>query len=171
MEIVVLRHGEKAGDDLTPAGQQACKDLAERVGTFDIAVASHRNRTIQTAELVTGLQVRVDDRASVPDFPDDELAKLQATQETHPLGIIGAIWQNESLINDARNAGERLLGLVRELFDTLPQNGRALIVSHDGTMIGLEKLLKRESFDQVDHSFGPLQGFSIDEDLNVVPYS
>ncbi len=94
-EVIILRHGEKTGDDLTPQGIEACKDLAKRIGHIDLALASPRHRAIQTAELVSGLigQVKVDNRASVPDFPASELDKLEDIQRTHRLGIIGAIWE------------------------------------------------------------------------------
>lgn len=170
-EIIVIRHGEKIGDNLTPEGVVACGVLAGKIGAVSLALASDRHRAIRTAELVSGLSVQIDSRASVPSFPDSEIDKLTRAQDIHPLGIIGAIWEHESLINDAREAGGKLLNLVEEILDRLSDGERALIVSHDGTMIGLEKLLKKESFDTVDHSFGPLQGISIDEDFNVRSFS
>lgn len=166
-EVIVIRHGEKLDDNLTPAGIIACQDLADRTGDFSLAFASERHRAIQTAELVSRLPVQVDSRATVPAFPSSELEKLVARQETHALGIIGAIWESESLVSDAREAGDKLLDLVKEVINTLHDGERALIVSHDGTMVGLEKLLRDETFDTVDHSFGPLQGIIIDESLAV----
>jgi len=168
-EVIVLRHGEKEGDNLTPQGITACEELVKRIGHFDLALASPRQRTIQTAELVSGLAglVKVDNRASVPGFPASELDKLEEIQRTHGLGIIGAIWEKPALVEDARVAGQKLLDLVKETVDNLAPDQRALIVSHDGTMIGLEKLLLQESFDTVDHSFGPIEGFSINEHLEV----
>jgi broad specificity phosphatase PhoE len=170
-EVVVIRHGEKIDDNLTPDGAIACKALAKRIGTFKFAIASERHRAIQTAELVSHLPVQSDVRANVPSFPEEELVNLTETQEIHPLGIIGAIWEKESLINDARVAGEKLLDLVKQLLDQLLDGERALIVSHDGSMIGLEKLINNESFGTVDHSFGPLQGIVIDEELKARPFN
>lgn len=166
-EVLVLRHGEKQNDELTPAGIDACKALAQSIGEFTVVIASERHRAIQTAEVVSGMPARIDTRANVPNFPDSELDKLVEVQKTHPLGIIGAIWQQPSLVDDAKEAGRKLSELVIETMNKLPENGRALIVSHDGTMVGLEKLLKHESFDTVDHSFGPLEGIAIQEDLTV----
>ncbi len=166
-EIIVLRHGEKQNDELTPTGVEACKALAQRIGGFTVVIASERNRAIQTAELVSGMTARIDPRANVPTFPDSELDKLVEIQKTHPLGIIGAIWQQPSLVEDAKEAGRKLSELVVETMTSLANNERALIVSHDGTMVGLEKLFKKESFDTVDHSFGPLEGITINEDLSV----
>jgi broad specificity phosphatase PhoE len=166
-EIVVLRHGEKEGDSLTRQGIADCKALVARIGSFDLAIASPRHRAIQTAKLVAGLDVIVDERAGVPEFPDSELSKLAKIQQTHKLGIIGAIWESPSLIEDARTAGAKLKDLVREVMNELLSSQRALIVSHDGTMIGLEKLLRTESFDTIDHSFGPLEGISINEQFKV----
>ena len=169
-EIVIIRHGEKNGDELTSDGVIACNALAERIGTFTHAYSSERHRAIQTAELVSRLPVEVDARANVPALPDNELEQLAEAQKAHPLGIIGAIWENDSLIDDAREAGVRMLGLIEDIMGNLSDGERALIVSHDGTMIGLEKILKKEPFDSVDHSFGPLEGFSIDQDSNVTSF-
>lgn len=163
----MIRHGEKNGDSLTPHGVTACKELAERIGAFTRAYASERHRAIRTAELVSKLPVIVDARANVPNFHDNVLRGLAKTQKTHQLGIIGAIWENNSLINNAREAGVRMQGLIEEVMKSLSDDERALIVSHDGTMIGLEKILRNKSFDTVDHSFGPLEGFTIDQNLNV----
>ncbi len=169
-EIIVIRHGEKNGDELTPEGITACNLQAQRIGSFHYAFASERNRTIQTAELVSRLPVKVDIRANVPSFPDGKLDKLSEAQKVHPLGIIGAIWEDASLVQDVRDAGARMRGMIREIMERLKDGERALIVSHDGTMIGLEKVLKDELFDTVDHSFGPLEGFSISRDLGVVAF-
>lgn len=132
-----------------------------------MALAIERHRAVQTTAIVSGLQVTTDSRASVPSFPCSELVLLVKVQKTHPLGIIRVIWTNDELINDAREAGVKLLALVNETMDRLDDGVRALIVSHDGTMIGLEKLLKSESFDSVDHFFGPLQGISNDNHHSV----
>lgn len=169
-EIIIIRHGEKDGDALTPAGILACKSLARSIGNLNYAFASERNRAIQTAELVSRLPVTVDARANVPSFPDSEIDKLVQVQKSNPLGIIGAIWENSALINDARNAGIRMQSMIDDIISKMDDGERALIVSHDGSMVGLEKVLKNESFDRVDHSFDALEGFSVDEDLAVKPF-
>lgn len=169
-EIIVIRHGEKNGDALTPEGIVACNMLADRIGSFNYAFASERNRAVQTAELVSKLPVEVDTRANVPAFPDGELEKLTETQKVHPLGIIGAIWENDSLVQDARDAGMRMQTMIKEIIERLNDGERALIVSHDGTMIGLEKIIKDESFDTVDHSYAPLEGFSVNQSLDVTAF-
>jgi broad specificity phosphatase PhoE len=169
-EIIIIRHGEKDGDQLTPSGILACQSLAKHIGSLDLVFASERNRAIQTAELVSGLSVSVDQRANTPSFPDGEINKLAEVQKTHPLGIIGAIWQDSTLIEDAWDAGIRMQSMVDEIMNKMNDGERALIVSHDGTMIGLEKVLRNEPFDSVDHSFNALEGFSVSQDLTVKPF-
>jgi broad specificity phosphatase PhoE len=170
-EVIVLRHGEKDGDELTAEGVKACRELSKQIGNLHIVIASGRNRAVQTASLVSGKQVHTDVRASVPPFPDDEMEMLEDIQATHPLGIIAAIWQKPMLVENARQAGLKLLDLVKETMNALGENERALIVSHDGTMIALEKLLKKESFGTVDHSFGPLEGIRVSENLDTQPFN
>ncbi len=166
-EVVVIRHGEKEGDGLTAQGIAKCRALAGRAGSFTLAIASPQQRAVQTAGLITGLPVKSDSRASVPAFPEREVKRLGAIQQTHTLGIIGAIWEEPALIEDVRIAGTKLLDLVYEVMNELLPDQRALIVSHDGTMVGLEKLLRSESFDTVDHSFGPLEGIKVDEEFRL----
>jgi len=164
-EVYVLRHAEKSGDDLTVKGRAQAVALAKRTGFFKAAISSESNRTKQTAELVSGEDCRIDMRANVPNFPESKMASLQEIQKIHPLGIVGAIWEDDELIEAARIAGMTMKDLVFESLSDLSENEKALIVSHDGTMIALQKILNHETFDAVDHSFGPLEGFIVSEDL------
>lgn len=166
-EIIVIRHGEKTGDDLTHRGVDESKALSQRIGDFAIVLCSEPYRAIRTAELVSQKQVLVDPRANIPSYSEDEFNRLTVLRETHPRGAFGAIWESPILRDDVRDAGQNLLGLVRETMQTLPDSGRALIVSHDGTIIGLEKLLRNDSFETLDRTFEPLQGIAIDENFNV----
>lgn len=49
----------------------------------------------------------------------------------------------------------------------LQDGQRALIVSHDGTMVALEKVLTRSPFDHIDHTYAELEGFRVNEDLEL----
>jgi broad specificity phosphatase PhoE len=169
-EIIVIRHGEKRGDELTPEGIVACKVLASRIDKLNYVYASDAHRAYQTAELVSLLPVSIDPRANIPSFPNTVINRLIEVQKVHPLGIIGAIWEDDSLIEVARDAGLKMKDMIDDIMNQLGDGERALIVSHDGTMVALEKVLKNESFDSVDHSFGSLEGFRLNQDLDTKPF-
>ncbi|MBI2798127.1 histidine phosphatase family protein [Candidatus Saccharibacteria bacterium] len=52
--VIILRHADREGDELTPQGVGACKELAQKLPHFDIVVASPAKRTQTTAGLLTG---------------------------------------------------------------------------------------------------------------------
>lgn len=162
-QIVVIRHGEKEDDRLTQYGVAACRLRSQSIGHFDKVISSDRMRCVQTAELLTGVTPEIDIRASVPDFPKNKIKKLELEQLTHPLGIVGAVWEDKELVDAALHAGQNLKELITKLFESLDENQRALIVSHDVPILAAEKLFLNESFDSIDHNFKPLEGILIND--------
>lgn len=163
--VLVIRHGEKDGDELTKKGAKACEELARVVGPFEIVIASSRERTRQTARIISGKIPEVDIRAGTPDFPDDLLPTLLERELTHPLGVVGAIWEHERLVDAAYEGGLNLQQLIKATLDRLDDSQHALIVSHDGAMVGLEAAMHGNK-DAPDHSFQPLQGFVVNENMS-----
>ena len=94
-------------------------------------------------------------------------AKVQELRKTHPFGVAGAIISIPELREPLRKQGEALKDLLVETFDLLEIDQRALIVSHDGTMVALEKILTSSPFDQIDHTYAQLEGFCVNENLNL----
>lgn len=67
-----------------------------------------------------------------------------------------------------RAAGEDLVSLVKTTISELRDNEKALIISHDGTMLAAERVLTHTNFTEpLEHTYGELEGFVVNENLEV----
>lgn len=168
-QVWVLRHANRniGEDTLTEEGRKKCVDLKERIVSFDIIISSPFDRTKETARLLTGVESSVDERAGTLTLTKEQNDKITVLRKEHPLGVAGAIFSIPELIESVKEAGQHLSDLIRETIQKLPMNGKALIISHDGTMVSAEKILKKESFATLEKTYNELEGFVIDENLKI----
>lgn len=169
-EILVVRHADwdLHNDTLTPEGRARCEEVRPLLGIFAVVLCGPAGRARETAQLLTGKQPQPDERAGIYTSPSQELsAHVAELRKTHPFGVAGAIISIPELRGPLRQQGEAMHDLVAETMQALPPDQRALIVSHDGTMVALEKVLAGEPFDTIDHTYGELQGFRINENLEI----
>ncbi len=171
-KIIVIRHAHKDSDELTEKGISRCKTVAQNMEKIHLVIVSERNRTMQTAQILTDTEVRVDSRANPPKWGTDSIDRIRESQKTHRLGAVAAIWEDEKCVKLAKEASGRLLELIKEIFTQIGDGEQALIVSHDGTIVGLEKLLNDENFDiRPDHAFSELSGLVVTEDLTATLFN
>lgn len=168
-QILILRHAnwDQNRDELTEQGRQACAKLKPTLPHFDIVVCGPRKRTSETAQLLTDSEPVIDERAGTITLSAEQRDKLDPVRQSHPLGIVGALWSFEEFHKPLQEKGTQVLQLVMDVFDKLPPNGNGLIVSHDGVLVALEKVIQHESFDTADHTFPELGGYWIDEHMNL----
>jgi broad specificity phosphatase PhoE len=172
-EVVVIRHGhwDLVNDRLTEQGKGRCLDVKPTLGSFVIAISSPLGRTQETAELLSDVEPKTDERASVPQIPQEFRPRAAELRKTHPEGVAGgALFSIPELREPLHKQGQALLELVKETLAQLPEGQRALIVSHDGTMVGMEKVLTGATFDEIDHTYGELEGFRIDGSMHLTGY-
>jgi hypothetical protein len=81
--------------------------------------------------------------------------------------VAGALASIPELREPLYKQGEALAELVKDVLAELPEGQRALIVSHDGTMIAMEKVLTNATFDKIDHTYGELEGYRVDESMHL----
>jgi len=169
-QIYVLRHAnwnlEK--DDLTKEGKQKCADMRDKLPAFDFVISSSFQRNIQTTTLL-GKEPEVDKRAGVLNLTDEQNKHITQLRKTHNLGVVGAIFDTPELIDPVKKAGELLIQLIKETISKLPPNGKALIISHDGTMISAEMLLQK-NFTKPIKTYDELEGYIVDEQLHTHPF-
>jgi broad specificity phosphatase PhoE len=171
-EIYVLRHANWDGnqDKLIEEGQKKCLSLKQKLCNFDIVVASNRQRSEDTAKLLTGSDPEIDRRAGVLKTSPEQHEKIKQLRTNNPYGAAGAIFSIPELIKPVKIAGRNLIELVKEILSKLPKNGKALIISHDGTMVSAEKILKKGTFDKIDKTYHELEGYIINENLELKEY-
>jgi broad specificity phosphatase PhoE len=168
-KVLILRHAnwKRTEDALTEDGEKACREKRRSLPTFSIVISSPAQRCGQTAMLVSGQLGDTDDRAAISASTPELSARVGELLKTHPLGIAGARFSIPEAVEQLKREGARMEDLTAELLQRLHDGEYALIVSHDGPMLALEKVLKRESFDFIDHSYGELEGYFVDADLMI----
>jgi broad specificity phosphatase PhoE len=167
-EVHVRRHAPKIAEGhLTENGKEKARILRERLGTFELIISSDKPRAVQTAELLTGLQPTIDKRAGTPSFTLEQEKELHNLGEKHPYGIAGVIFDTPKYREMIRQQGEKLAELIEELLVELSDDRRALVISHDGVMVAAEKILKGLPFDTAGKTIDPLEGYKVDELLNI----
>ncbi|HYG84436.1 MAG TPA: phosphoglycerate mutase family protein [Verrucomicrobiae bacterium] len=168
-EVIIVRHGNwnLVDDQLTEQVKTRCIELKPRLGSFAIAISSPFGRTQETARLLSGLEPSVDERAGILKSPPEFSQRVAKLRKTDPFGVAGAIISIPELREPLRGQGQHLVDLTRETLSQLSDDQRALIVSHDGTIAAAEKVLTEASFDEIDHTYGELEGFRIDETMQI----
>jgi len=168
-QVYVIRHAnwDLQNDKLTAETSQKCLEFKKRLGDFDLVFSSNFGRAIETARLLSGKEPVIDNRAGILKMSDETAKKITALRQNHPLGVVGVLFSFSENIEALQNVGSGLCSLIKEVFLKLPKNGKALVVSHDGTMVSCEKILKNESFASVDKTYGGLEGFLVDEQMKI----
>lgn len=168
-QVFVLRHANwnLGKDSLTDEGKQKCLELRKKLGNFDIIISSNFDRNKETAGLLTGVRPQVDERAGILKLTKEQNNKVTELRQKHPLGVAGAIFTIPELIKPVKEAGQNLIELIKEVISKLPENGRALIVSHDGTMVSAGKILKKDIFAPIEKTYYELEGFILDDNLHL----
>lgn len=129
--VELRRHTASEGDDLTPEGIQAAVEIGRRLdGGYDLLISSGAQRATQTLacflaghgrQMVTGVTVDSRFRSEVEDKWFDAYKKSGA-------GDLGSFLKADPDLveSEARRFGEAL----RDVFESLRDGGRALIVGH-----------------------------------------
>ena len=84
-KVYVLRHANwnLDKDSLTDEGKQKCLDLKERLGNFDIVIASNFDRNKETAKLLTGKTSQIDGRAGILKLTEEQNQRINELKEHH----------------------------------------------------------------------------------------
>jgi broad specificity phosphatase PhoE len=167
-EITVLRHAEKdAGGNLTADGKAAAETLGERIGTYDLVYSSDSPRAIETAVLLSGNQPAVDPRAGAISLTPEEVRITHEQGKIHRFGIAGVLFDSKMYRPRIIAQGQRLATLITGMWNMLPPNGRALVISHDGVMVAAYMILMHKELVRAEKTFRPLQGFRITGNFSV----
>ncbi|MDF2628895.1 MAG: hypothetical protein K0R39_2726 [Symbiobacteriaceae bacterium] len=146
----------KPGQHLSQAGVDLARMVGQEMGPFDLVVTSTVPRAFETA-IAMGFAVdeQTDLLASLPDGFEDEvawdvgIARIAEVIRRNPGGM-------------AAQFARHLAALHREIAARLPENGRALVISHGGiveaTAIGCKP---DENYAAWGPAFGYCEGLRI----------
>lgn len=169
-EVYVLRHGNWDGkeDTLTEEGRNDAEEYSTYLPDFALIYSSPFVRTQQTAEIISGIKPQITAAASVPQSPSSVRDRILELRNTHPLGIAGALFETKEAHSALKAAGQALSQLIQQMLKELQKDQKALIVSHDGTMIATERILTNEDFaEPLKYTYSELEGFIVDGNLQL----
>jgi broad specificity phosphatase PhoE len=168
-QIYVLRHADKNPEtgELTDEGRQRARELRQQLGAFDRVITSNRPRLTETAELLTGVTPEIDERAGFMYSAEEENERLGMLAKSHPLSHAGVLSDRPEFEELEVSLGKNLMALLKDVLKSLPENGKALVLSQDGVMVAAERALNNKPRAKLEKSFLPLEGFVVDEALRV----
>jgi broad specificity phosphatase PhoE len=171
-QVLILRHAtwNLKDDTLTAEAKGRCQALKAKLPALTIVISSPFGRAKETAQLLSGKDPVEDNRASFPNLDPEVAKQIALARLTHPLGVAGAIFAIPAAREPYRKQAMLLLDLIKDTFEQLKDDQTALIASHDGIMVALDKLLDNASFEGTDHTYNELEGFYIDPSLNQTPF-
>src|SRR5579859_382453 len=172
--VEVFRHSKRGeGKGLSEDGRALARRARILLSPhYDLCVTSPRERARETMEAFGFDRYEVDEAFTAvnPWEPfDDEVLKLAKERGISPLA---ACWQIPEALNYLRLQGETLIGAIKRIARKLPEEGRALVVSHGG-MIEAAALhaCTRYELDEIGGELGLCEGvvFYFDDEklLNV----
>jgi len=167
-ELYVLRHAEKDGTGkLTEEGKGIATERSKKLGHFDFVYSSDKPRAVETAVLLTKIQPVIDTRASALPLTPKEIRATHEQGKLHHYGIAGVLFDSDVYRPMVIEKGKALVELIKELLGTLPQDSRALIISHDGVMVAANMILLHRELLKAEKTYEPLQGFRIFGNVSV----
>ncbi len=134
--VEVFRHSKRGeGKGLSEEGRElAHRARALLAPHYDLIVSSPKERACQTVEALGFERYEVDEAFTAinPWEPfDAQVTELAKEWKIIPLA---ACWRIPEALNYLRLAGETFLRAVRRVARKLPEDGRALVVSHGGIL-------------------------------------
>lgn len=122
--IYVVRHGQtdlnnegrlqgRFGEPLNEVGVQQATSLREELAhiTFDCVFSSPQERAVQTAEIITGMEVRLDDRLNVFDLGEADRLRKDEVKMQGPVpdaSVYNGVEDTSSFLN-------RVFSFMKEL--------------------------------------------------------
>jgi len=159
--VEVFRHSKRGeGKGLSEDGRALARRARILLSPhYDLCVTSPRERARETMEAFGFDRYEVDEAFTAvnPWEPfDDEVLKLAKERGISPLA---ACWQIPEALNYLRLQGETLIGAIKRIARKLPEEGRALVVSHGG-MIEAAALhaCTRYELDEIGGELGLCEG-------------
>ena len=134
--VEVFRHSKRGeGKSLSEEGRElALRAKALLAPHYGLCVSSPKERAQETMQAFGFERYEVDEAFTAinPWEPfDGEVSKLAKERGLIPLA---ACWEIPEALNYLRMQGETMLGAIKRIARKLPEEGRALVVSHGGLL-------------------------------------
>jgi len=134
--VEVMRHSKRGdGKGLSEEGRElARRDRALLAPHYDLCFSSPKERARETIEALGFERYEIDEAFTAvnPWEPfDSEVSKLAKERGISPLA---ACWEIPEALSYLKLQGETFLAAIKRIARKLPEEGRALVVSHGGIL-------------------------------------
>lgn len=134
--VDVFRHSKRGdGKGLSEEGRELARQSRALLAPhYDVVISSPKERARETLEAFGFERYELDDAFTAvnPWEPfDAEVSRIAKERGIIPLA---ACWEIPEALNYLKLQGETFLAAVRRIARKLPENGRALVVSHAGIL-------------------------------------
>jgi broad specificity phosphatase PhoE len=134
--VDVFRHSKRGdGKGLSEEGRELARQARPLLApSYDLVISSPKERARETLEAFGFERYELDDAFTAvnPWEPfDAEVSRVSKERGVTPLA---ACWEIPEALNYLKLQGETFLAAVRRIARKLPEEGRALIVSHGGIL-------------------------------------
>ncbi len=167
-EVYLLRHAQRGvSSPLSEIGKHQARQLGSKLPGFAIVIASNSPRTIATAELLSDRKPVTDNRADYYATTEEvsaEIAKLAAEKSINFFEAAD-IYNDGALVEGVQAQAASLNELVGDTLAELDDGERALVVSHDMTIVPAMVLR-----DQPRRSVNNLSGYVIDANWAIAAF-
>jgi broad specificity phosphatase PhoE len=167
--VEVFRHSRRGeGKGLSEAGRELGRRGRALLAThYDLCISSPKERARETLEAMGFERYEIDEafNAVNPWAPfDTQVTKLAQARGVIPLA---ACWEIPEALHYLRMQGETFLAALRRVSRRLPDEGRALVISHGGILEAAALLgCARYHLDEIGGEIGFCEGvvFKLDGD-------
>jgi broad specificity phosphatase PhoE len=139
MNIVEVRRHAQRGEDghIGAEGRATCEKARRSMEwPFDRYVASPKPRAVETLEALGAEGHETDERFGT--LPHERLkpyeAEVRKLMEERDLTLLAAYCEHDETVGILSEKGLDVLAALRDLAARLPEGGKALVVSHSGTI-------------------------------------
>lgn len=137
-EVYLLRHAEKdAAGVLTERGKRAAEAMHDMLPPFASVISSDSDRTILTTKLLTRKNPRIDQRAGYATTSLAVSNTINALASERNISFLDAARQynDPEVLKGIDKKAHELNMMIDELLNELGEDEKALVVSHDLTIV------------------------------------
>jgi broad specificity phosphatase PhoE len=134
--VEVFRHSKRGeGKGLSEEGRElALRARSLLASHYDLCVSSPKERARETMEAFGFEKYEVDDAFTAVNPWEPFDAEVSKLSKERGISALAACWQIPEALSYLKLQGETFLGAVKRVARRLPENGRALAVSHGGIL-------------------------------------
>jgi broad specificity phosphatase PhoE len=165
--VEVFRHSKRGGGKgLSEEGRElAMCARALLASHYDLCISSPKERARETLEVLGFERYEVDEAFTAVNLWEPFEPQVSKLGKERGISPLAACWEISEALNYLRLQGETFLGAVKRVARKLPQEGRALVVSHGGILEAAALLgCPRYHLDEIGGEIGFCEGvlFTLD---------